>query len=366
MKIIQIIPMFGLAGAETMCENLSLELKNQGHDVKVASLYDYHSAITDRLENNNVEIYYLGKKKGWDSTIIPKLVRLFKNQRPDIVHSHLYAIKYVMIAACLAGVKGKIHTVHNIASKENAEIGQHLNYLFFKYAGVIPVSLSAEIQKTIMERYRLSEEQTPIVYNGIDFNKCIKKKCYDKSEKLIFIHIGRFSEQKNHELLIKAFAKVYEQNKDTELYLIGTGELQEKIKIQIDNLKLDQSVHCMGLKDDIYSWLNYADALVMSSKYEGMPMTIIEAMGTGLPVISTNVGGIASMIENGQEGILTNIDENELSVAMCKMKDVKFRECLGKNARAKAEKLFSSKKMAQKYLDIYKKELESEKNKKQG
>ena len=93
MKIIQVIPMFGLAGAETMCENLTLALINQGHDVKVVSLYDYHSAITDRLEKSNVSISYLGKKKGWDNTIIPKLIRLFRKEKPDIVHSHLYAIK---------------------------------------------------------------------------------------------------------------------------------------------------------------------------------------------------------------------------------------------------------------------------------
>lgn len=355
MKIIQVMPMFGLAGAETMCENLTLALINQGHDVKVVSLYDYHSAITDRLEKSNVSISYLGKKKGWDNTIIPKLIRLFRKEKFDIVHSHLYAIKYAMVAAIIVGVKGKIHTIHNIANKETTKMGQRLNYIFFNYADVIPVSLSAEIQRTVAEHYKLAGRQTPIVYNGIDLNKCQQKKNYEKTGNLKFIHVGRFSVQKNHELLIRAFYRVHIQNKDTELILIGAGELQEKVKRQIEDLELEQVVHCIGLTDETYSWLNRADVLVMSSRYEGMPMTIIEAMGTGLPIISTNVGGIASMIENGKEGILTEIDENELASAMHKMEDMKFREYLGKNARTKAENLFSSAVMAQKYVDIYRK-----------
>ena len=355
MKIIQVIPMFGLAGAETMCENLTLALINQGHDVKVVSLYDYHSAITDRLEKNNVSVSYLGKKKGWDNTIIPKLIRLFRNEKPDIVHSHLYAIKYAMVAAIAAGVKGRIHTIHNIANKETTKLGQRLNYIFFNYANVIPVSLSAEIQRTVAECYKLTEGQTPIVYNGIDLNKCQQKKNYEKTGNLKFIHVGRFSVQKNHELLIRAFYRAHIQNKATELILIGAGELQEEVKKLIEDLGLEQVVHCIGLTADIYSWLNRADVLVMSSRYEGMPMTIIEAMGTGLPIISTNVGGIASMVENGKEGILTGVDEDQLSGAMIKMQDKRYREYLGKNARVKAENVFSSATMAQKYLDIYRK-----------
>ena len=66
MIIVQVIPMFGLAGAETMCENLSIELYREGHKVVVVSLYNYRSAITKRLENAGIKIYYMGKKKGLD------------------------------------------------------------------------------------------------------------------------------------------------------------------------------------------------------------------------------------------------------------------------------------------------------------
>lgn len=81
------------------------------------------------------------------------------------------------------------------------------------------------------------------MYNGIDLNKCQQKKNYEKTGNLKFIHVGRFSVQKNHELLIRAFYRVHIQNKDTELILIGAGELQEKVKRQIEDLELEQVVH---------------------------------------------------------------------------------------------------------------------------
>ena len=90
MKIIQLMPEFGLAGAETMCENLTCELISRGHDVLVVSLYDYHSAITDRLEKKCVRIVYLGKKPGLNLSVIGKLRRVLKSFNPDIIHTHRY------------------------------------------------------------------------------------------------------------------------------------------------------------------------------------------------------------------------------------------------------------------------------------
>ena len=81
MKIIQIIPQFGLAGAETMCENLAYELKKLGHEVIVLSLFDYQSPITDRLEKEQIDVRYLGKKIGLDLSIINKLIKIFKEEK---------------------------------------------------------------------------------------------------------------------------------------------------------------------------------------------------------------------------------------------------------------------------------------------
>ena len=113
MKIIQIIPLLDLAGAETMCENLTNSLIKLGHEVTVISLYDYHSVVTERMEKNGINIFYLNKKSGLDLSLTFKLVKIFKEYKPDVVHSHLYAGKYAHVAASICGIKGRIYTIHS-------------------------------------------------------------------------------------------------------------------------------------------------------------------------------------------------------------------------------------------------------------
>lgn len=355
MKIMQVIPLLELAGAETMCENLTYELMKMGNDVSVVSLYDYNSKLSERMEKHGVKIYYLKKKEGLDLRTVWELSKIIKKIKPNIIHTHLYALKYAAFASRLAGVKAIVHTVHNIAEKEVSRKEQKLNYLLYKFFGVTPVSLSAEIQKTVMTRYKLSTEKTPVVFNGINIDNCIEKNGKTDKKVINYIHIGRFSKQKNHELLIKSFFKVYEEDKNVRLMLVGCGELESYIYKIIKELGLNDVVSMLGQRTDIYKLLSEADVFVLSSTYEGMPMTIIEAMGTGLPVISTNVGGISSMIEDNRTGILVNADVSELASAMLKMRDEAYRDSLGKKARIKAKEEFSSKKMAENYLEIYNK-----------
>ena len=166
MKIIQVIPLLDLAGAETMCENLTNSLLDLGHEVTVVSLYTHHSAITDRMQHNGINIVYLDKKNGIDLSILFKLVKVFKEYRPDVVHSHLYAGKYAHIAASLCRIPGKVYTIHNMATKEAGKLNRIFNRFLFKKCDVIPVSLSAEIQKSVMKEYGIDSKSTPIVFNG--------------------------------------------------------------------------------------------------------------------------------------------------------------------------------------------------------
>lgn len=115
------------------------------------------------------------KKPGFDASVIIKLVHLFKKEKPDVVHTHIYASKYALPAAAIAGVKKKIHTVHNMAQKEQGSLGKKVNTFLYRHCGVVPVALSSEVKKSIGEVYGLQESIIPVVYNGIDLSKCIRK-----------------------------------------------------------------------------------------------------------------------------------------------------------------------------------------------
>jgi len=353
MKVLQIMPEMGLAGAETMCESLCNELKAIGCDVILVSLYDYQSAITRRLQENNIKIYFLKKKHGLDITIIFKLLSLFFKEKPQCVHTHRYVMRYVIPAAFLSRVPTRIHTVHNVAQKENTPIGIFVNRYFYRYFNVIPVALSNQVLKTIVDVYGLSPTSIPVIFNGIDLKKCIRKSDYSSDNCFTILHIGRFAEAKNHRLILNTFRKIVSRHPNTQLKLIGAGKLLSEIKSLAKELEIEDKVCFLGQIDNIYPILHDADIFILPSEYEGMPMTLIEAMGTGVPIIASNVGGIPDMLTNDVDALLIKPDINDLFSAIEKLiLNKEKREMLGKNALIRAQE-FSSKIMAQKYYKLY-------------
>ncbi|RDU37125.1 hypothetical protein DRW41_10605 [Neobacillus piezotolerans] len=354
-RVIQIIPYLGLGGAEIMVEHLSVALASNKMDILVVSLYEYHSAITERLEDQKIPILFLNKKKGFDFKVFFRLYKLLKEKKPDAIHTHLFTMPYAIPAAFFAKVPIKVHTVHNIAKEEVGKFGRKINWFCYKFMKVIPVSISPIIKNSIIQEYRLSDNQVPMIYNGINLEECIEKNEYGENNRLIkILHIGRFSEQKNHIGLINSFKLVHEKAPNTVLKLIGTGELEKRIRVRVKELNLESSVEFLGSISNVYPYLNEADIFVLPSLWEGMPISLIEAMGTGVPIVATAVGGIPDMIEDNKTGLLVGINDGKISEALLKLiYDITLQEKLGIAAKV-ASSRFSSKKMAIKYEMLYK------------
>ena len=352
MKIAQIMPEFGLAGAEIMCENLTYELRKAGHEVVVVSMYDYHSAITERLEQAGVEIRYLGKKPGMDPSMIGKMWKVFRETGVEVVHTHRYCAQYAMPAAMLAGVRHRVHTLHSVAPKENKKPARILSKFFYKYCHVIPVSLSGLVKESVVEEYKLAPGAIPMIFNGIDLSKCVPKEDYTRKGNFKILHIGRFSQEKNHVGLIEAFGKFHANHPDSELWLVGDGKLRPEVEDFAKDWGLEQAVKFLGLQSNVYGFMHDADVFALTSNYEGMPMTLIEAMGTGLPVVATRVGGIPDMLSD-DTALLVPVDMNAVADAFEKFySDESLRRSCGLAAMARAEQ-FSAQTMAENYLKIY-------------
>lgn len=353
MKVLQIIPMFKLAGAETMCENLCKALQNQGCDVVAVSLYTEHTPITDRLENAGIKVIYLGKRRGFDFSIFVKLYQLMKKERPEVMHTHIYAARYALPVAAFCGIPKKIHTVHNIAQQEQAKAGKIVNKFMFKHCGVVPAALSEEVKKTVEEVYKLSAEKIPVIFNGVDLSNCKVKEDYTKRDEFKIVHIGRFMDVKNHAMILKTFALFAKQHTDAKLQLIGDGELRKDMEQLAQELGVENSVEFAGLQSNVYPWLHDADIFILPSKFEGMPMTLIEAMGTGLPIIASAVGGVPDMLTDGENAMLIKPESEQLLASLEMLyHDESIRRVLGQKALQRSL-AFSSETMAQRYIEIY-------------
>ena len=357
MKIIQIIPFWGLGGAEIMCENLIYELKKMGHEVVAISLYDTRTAITERFEKAGVDVHYLGKKRGPDFSMYRKLRAIFEKERPDVVHSHIHTSQYVFPLAKKMRIKA-VHTVHSVASKEAPFLLRCINKYFFKKSFAIPVALSSAVKDSVIEEYKLSPDKIPVVFNGIDLSKCREKTNYNRGEKFKIVHVGSYQEVKNHIGLIDAFEEFYDNHPDAELHFIGDGQRRSMIEQIVKDKKLTDNVIFYGFQSSVHKFLNDMDIFTLPSLYEGMPMSIIEAMGTGMPIVATNVGGIPDMLTNNEDAILVSVNSHEICNAFEKLyNSLELRTTLGKSAKDHSA-IFSAEKMAEQYVHIYTGEVE--------
>lgn len=354
MKIIQVMPCFRFGGAETMCENLTYALRTLGHEVTVVSLYNEHTPISQRMEAAGVSIRYLDKKLGLDLSMIPKLTAIFREEKPDVVHTHLDVIKYAVPAAKLAGVRRCVHTVHSVAHKEAEGRLQKLSNRFFYHAGwSVPVALSREVQQTILELYGLPEGAVPVVMNGIDLSLCVPKKDYAMADPWRFVHVGRLDTPKNQERLLRAFRKVLDTHPRARLTLVGDGDLRTRLEALTAELDLGDAVIFAGMQENVRPFLAEADIFVLTSDYEGIPMTILEAIGTGLPIVATAVGGVPDVVENEKTGLLVAPEERAVAHACLRLaEDASLRQMLGKAALSGSNR-FSSQAMARAYVAIY-------------
>lgn len=354
MKVLQVIPYFCFGGAETMCENLTYALTEMGHSVTVVSLYSEKTPIARRMEDAGIRILYLDKKLGLDLTMISKLAKIMRQEKPDVVHTHLDVIKYAVAAAKLCGIKRCVHTVHNVAHEEaEGWLQKMINTLYFRLGWSVPVALSPEVRRTIVSFYGLDEEKVPMIYNGVDLGKCLPKTGYSLSAPAVLLHIGRFNAQKNHKGLLEAFSLIIKSYPDCCLKLIGDGSLQEETEQYAQTLGIRENVSFLGNQTNVYPFLQEADIFLLPSKFEGMPMTIIEAMGTGLPVVASAVGGVPDMLEDRKSGMLTSCEPNAVEEAVLELlRSEALRETLGTQAKEKSI-TFSAVYMARSYCEIY-------------
>lgn len=356
MKVMQVIPEFGMAGAEIMCENLICGLRKKHIDVFAVSLYDYHSPITDRLEKRGVKIYYIGKKTGFDFSVYKSLQTIIKKEKPDVVHTHRYVMEYVIPIAVLCRIKIRVHTVHNVASKEQEKGKRILASFFYRVNHVKPVALSNEIKKTIIEEYGLKNEFIPVVFNGEDLSHFTCKSDFELHSQAQIYHIGRFLPVKNHNLIIETARRLKADGKNVVFHLVGdcSSKIGLQLQKKVESEGLQDVVKFDGVRSNIAELLQDADIFILPSEFEGVPMTLIEAMATGLPIIASNVGGIPDMLIDNESAILLDSPKDLYGAILKLLNNMKLRKCLGENAK-KRSVLFSNDEMAERYIKLYKK-----------
>jgi glycosyltransferase involved in cell wall biosynthesis len=351
-KILQIIPHLNLGGAEVMCKHLSVALKKAGYDVTVVSLFNDRSKNTSDLEAAEIPVIYLGMKSRRDMSVLGKLRKIIREYSPDVIHTHLGALKFAFAAA--AGTKVPfVHTIHSVAQQDSSRVARVLNKCFLKTKRLTFVALSQIVAQTIHEVYHIPMEKIPVVFNGVPLETCMVKNDWSLHSPVSIAHVAGFRPEKNHTELFSAVRLLVDRGYDVKLFLYGDGTERERIEQCILQNRLQDNVVMHGFCENVIPFLHESDLFVLPSLYEGISLSIIEAMGTGLPVVASNVGGIPDMITDGEDGLLCEpVAESIAAKIAMLIDDDDLRSRLGKKATQSVER-FSATSMLDGYLKIY-------------
>lgn len=298
------------AGAENLVVEMVKHLDLDKYDIHLFVLEKrYHTHLENEVRKINIKVTYLNKKEGFSLKTIITLFKLLYKFNPDAIHGHLGGAVYASLYCLVFRVK-MIHTVHTLAEEEFKGLKRKYFKILYKLKKVIPVGVSSNITQSIKEVYNLKFDPLT-VSNGVDVGKFNFERKY--SDDVTIGHVGRFEEVKNHEVIIEVFRKLNETFPNLSLILVGDGTQREYIEEIISKYKLSKKVSLIGRVSDVSKYLKKIDVFLMPSLYEGLPLSIIEAMASGCVIVASKVGGVSDIVYNNLNGYLIddpfNIDD---------------------------------------------------------
>lgn len=313
MKLLEIIPTLGPGGGQSLVVDLCNEL-SKTEDVVLVTLRDdkqkYYGFMTKDV---NPSVNYISaclpETKNW--VTMWGIYKLIKKEKPDIVHFHM-CITFSLLAVLLLGYRYKIvQTIHNDIKTNYSRLKFRLIILV---TGWLRLSHFVTICKT---NYNDFKKTYPGVSNTMIFNgrkqmertelfqsvsQEVEAMKYTHDTK-VYLHVARYNSQKNQYLLIEGFNEFINKGYDAVLLVIGfRNEFPEE---SILKHMACNRIFFLGTRSNVVDYIYNSDCFILSSAYEGMPITVIEALNCGVPVVSTPVSGVIDVVESGKNGYIS-------------------------------------------------------------
>ncbi|WP_114793144.1 glycosyltransferase family 4 protein [Niabella yanshanensis] len=368
--IVHIVPSLKKGGAERFTVNICNELSTkEQYSVHLVSLFDNkndHSTFLSELDSK-VKYVSLGKRPGFSLITLFKLYSTLKAITPDIVHTHInafeYGLPYIVSSAGLF-----VHTIHSKAEKEcpNKFI-KTIRRRLYKKDSVIPVTISKDGSHTYRAYYKLNNDI--LIENGCPqvvstkFFTNVEKEFSKKETEYLLVHIGRIVEVKNQKLLIGA-VNLYNSRHEKKIRLLIVGGIRDQVLFKELNELIGSSEQILfvGDKNNVGDYLLLSDAFCLSSVYEGLPMSLIEAFSAGCIPTCTPVGGITEVIEDGVTGFLSSDMSTESYYnALYRNLHAPNRDHIKVNCLNAFEKKYSISACSAKYDGLYDSKIKSKK-----
>lgn len=380
-SILLIGTQIAVGGAQKVLLDQAAWFHAHGYRVTAAFLYDRDGLCSRWRETypfpiHNLEAFRSGVGPVRQSlSILTGLLRLWRLLRlGDFEAVEAFTLDSNLLAlpvAWLAGVPVRIATHHGWARKDSAAKRFAQNFLLKLSVVDILVAVTEGLRdQSIQEGVKPGLVIT--IPNGIQLYPAEKKNAKQLSKTLeiparctLLLSVGRLVYEKAYEVLIRAMDLVVREYPGVVLAIAGSGVLRAELQRLIDELHLTGKIRLLGDRQDVADLMVNADIFVMPSRSEGMPMALLEAMGSGLPVIATQVGGLGEVVEDHSQGILVPAEDHQkLAKAILELlHDPALRKSMGRNARRRIEERYTTERMCRQYekliIDLYRKKKET-------
>ncbi len=334
-------------------------------DPMVLFMYDAKDGLMPQvLKERNVPFHNFkySRTRRFLGPVFPAIA--LRRLKPDLLHvHHIPLLTKILPASRLAGVKRIVFTEH---AKYSISRSPSLQEACRKAAREVDffTVVSRDLRDYFSGEVGIPPEAMVVVHNGVDINRFspgprtqyLRGLVPANFKRPLMITVGRLTDAKDHSGLLAAM-ELLKKNGEAGpcLVLVGDGELRPAIEREIESRGIGDCVHMAGKRTDISALLAGADIFVLPSKREGFPVSVLEAMASGLPVIATKVGGIPEVIKDGENGLLVPPgDPVGLSKAIARLvSNPAFGAELGARARKTVEEEFSLDFVAGAYSDLY-------------
>lgn len=359
--ILQLLHGMSVGGAEVLADRLARRLCDQYRFVFLC--LDHLGELGENLKADGFPISVLGRREGFDLRCARRLSRQLKAEGVDLIHAHQYTPFFYSLTAGLVGRRRPIlFTEHGRFHPDYPRKKRMLfNKMFLKRRDRV-VAVGEAVRKALNDNEGIAAERVQVIYNGIDLSRFeiddpavrprLRQELNLADDDFVAVLVGRLDYLKDHLTAVRTAERVVRQIPNFKLLLVGEGEERTAIEREVAERNVSHCVRLLGTRRDVPELLNASDVCLLTSISEGIPLTLIEGMAASLPVVATDVGGVAEVVIEGQTGLLAPAkDDAALAASIIQLHgDAELCSRLGSSGRERARAVFAEEAMHDQYV----------------
>lgn len=367
LLIAHIVYSFKIGGLENGMVNLINRLPRDRYRHVIIALTDADPSFCKRIQRDDVEVIELHKPPGQGFKLFPKVFRVLRRLRPDIVHTRNLAALEMSFPAWIAGIRCRIHGEHGRdvddpdGSNKTQQWIRRIYQTFIKHY----VALSKDLEAYLTDTIGIADSRVSLVCNGVDAQRfspsptgriALPESPFNAPELFVFGTVGRLQAVKDQIGLLRAFALLLKSSSSerARLMIVGDGPLRADLEAIAKAEGISEQVWFVGERSDVANTMRAMNCFVLPSLAEGISNTVLEAMASGLPVIATRVGGNPELVDVKSGKLVPPSMPQALAQAMADyLREPEQAIAAGRAGRARIEAEFSLDAMVEKYDALY-------------